>query len=111
MKDGPTNHKIFDIYGKQLDISFERLPRSPQRQHEPILQHGVVRGNDGKDGHSAGCVEDNWSTWCSEVTTIQEKAGVSTSNDLSTWVEYTDPVTGYPYLYNAVTGATICKND
>ncbi len=111
MKDGPTTHKKFDIYGKQIENSFERLPRSPQCQHEPILQHDTVKGNDGKDGCDTGCVEDNWNTWRSEVTAMQEKVGVSTPNDLSTWVEYADPVTGYLYLYNTVTGATVWKND
>ncbi len=106
VKDEPTTYKKFDIYGKQIESGFERLPQSPQYQHEYILQHDTVWGN-GKDERNASCVEDNWSTWCSEMTVIQERARGSTPNDPSTWVEYADPETGHPYFFNTLTGETV----
>ncbi len=111
--DGPTTHKNFDIYEKPVLNGFERLPRSPKYHCEPILQHDdTVRGNgDGKDEYDAGCDEGNWSTWYSGETVMQERAYGSKPNDISTWVEYTDPVTGHPYLFNPVTGETLWKND
>ncbi len=110
VKDEPPAYTNLDIYRKQIESGFESVPQSPQYQHEHILQHDTAWGN-GKDECNASCFEENWSTWCSDLTAVQARAHGSTPSDTSAWVEYADPVTGYPYLFNTLTGKTVWKTD